>query len=107
MPVTAFAITLIVEHMATNAASRLNISARITTLFGLAFALIVQSMVMKPSIIVCSGLSPANKMQNTLTLFATNQSQGNTTMAYIIEDLLELAGIASFVTFITFLAMAF
>jgi len=32
--------------------------------------------------------------------------KGNT-MAWIIEDILELAGIASFVTFITFLAMAF
>jgi len=28
-------------------------------------------------------------------------------MAWIIEDIIELAGIASFVTFITFLAMAF
>jgi len=28
-------------------------------------------------------------------------------MAWIIEDILELVGIASFVTFITFLAMAF
>ena len=38
---------------------------------------------------------------------ANGDNQGNTTMAYIIEDLLELVGIASFVTFITFLAMAF
>jgi len=38
----------------------------------------------------------------------TNGSnQGNTTMAYIVGDIIELAGIASFVTFITFLAMAF
>jgi len=28
-------------------------------------------------------------------------------MTWIIEDIIELAGIASFVTFITFLAMAF
>jgi hypothetical protein len=49
-------------------------------------------------------------------LFALTTSQSNTRhlkqrkgdiMAYIIEDILELAGIASFVTFITFLAMAF
>ena len=38
---------------------------------------------------------------------ANGENQGNTTMAYIVGDIIELAGIACFVTFITFLAMAF
>jgi hypothetical protein len=38
---------------------------------------------------------------------ANGDKQGNTTMAYIIEDIIELIGIASFVTFVVMLAMAF
>lgn len=78
MQVMGSATMRTVEPTDMNVASLQNISALMTTRFGLDFALIVQSTGMKRQTIACSALNPANKMQNTLTLFATNNPLGVT-----------------------------
>ena len=94
MLVTVSAITHSAEHTVMSAASLLNISEQTITHLGLAFVLIVQSMAMKQSIIVCTKLNHANKMKDLHILFAIDTQQGgNRLTVRLIAKVVILTGV--------------